>query len=493
MTDKNIRVRLAPSPTGEPHIGTGYVALYNYLFAKKMGGTLILRIEDTDATRSKPEYEQTVFDSLRWMGLDWSEGPDVGGDYGPYRQSERKGIYGQYVNQILEAGHGFKCFCSREELTEMRDFQRSQGKAPRYSGRCLRLTAEEITAREDAGDVPVVRMKIPTEGSCKFQDGVYGEVEIPWDAVDMQVIQKGDGMPTYHMANIVDDHLMKISHVARGEEWVSSTPKHILLYQYLGWDAPEFIHLPLMRGPDKSKLSKRKNPTSISYYAGLGHLPEALTNFLGLFFVQISEGDELMEMDELIERFEVEKMSKAGAIFDLQKLDWLNARWLREKLSPEDFLSRAMTWAQENDKFKQGMLLAQSRIQTFSELPDLTGFLFKGDVGVTAESFANIKKNPPEKCMEIIDAVRPALDEIDEWNRESIEDALRKAAESLETKLGKLTPPLFVAVSGSSRSLPLFDAMVLLGRAMVRQRLVVASKALHASLDADPELSTETK
>lgn len=483
MTNPDIRVRLAPSPTGEPHIGTAYTALYNYLFAKKLGGTLILRIEDTDATRSKPEFEQTVYDSLRWMGLDWSEGPDVGGDYGPYRQSERKGIYGQYVDQIFNAGHGFKCFCSAEELNEMREFQRSQGKAPSYSGRCLRLSAEEVKAREDAGDIPVIRMKIPSEGSCKYIDGGYGEVEIPWDAVDMQVIQKSDGMPTYHMANVVDDHLMKISHVARGEEWISSTPKHILLYQYLGWEAPQFTHLPLMRGADKSKLSKRKNPTSMSYYAGLGHLPEALTNFLGLFFIQIAEGDELLELDELIERFDPEKLSKAGAVFDVQKLDWLNARWLREKLTPEEFLLRVFEWSNDNDKLKQGLLLAQSRIQTFSELPDLAGFLLKGDVGVSADSFANIKKNPPEKCLEVIDAVRPALDNMDEWNRDSIEETLRLVAEGLETKLGKLTPPLFVAVSGTSRSLPLFDAMVLLGRAMVRQRLKVASDALHASLD----------
>ena len=487
MTNKDVRVRLAPSPTGEPHIGTAYTALYNYLYAKKMGGTLILRIEDTDATRSKPEFEQTVYDSLRWMGLDWSEGPDVGGEYGPYRQSERKGIYGQYVDQILEAGHGFKCFCSAEELDEMREFQRSQGKAPRYSGRCLRLSAEEIKEREDAGIVPVIRMKIPSEGSCKYVDGGYGEVEIPWDAVDMQVIQKSDGMPTYHMANVVDDHLMKITHVARGEEWISSTPKHILLYQYLGWEAPQFTHLPLMRGADKSKLSKRKNPTSMSYYAGLGHLPEALTNFLGLFFIQISEGDELMDLDELVERFDPDKLSKAGAVFDVQKLDWLNARWLREKLTPEEFLARVLEWASENDKLKEGLLLAQTRIQTFSELPDLAGFLLKGDVGVTAESFANIKKNPPEKCLEVIDAVRPALDDMDDWNRESIEETLRVVAEGLETKLGKLTPPLFVAVSGSPRSLPLFDAMVLLGRAMVRQRLKVASDALHASLDTSDQ------
>ncbi|MBW8322450.1 MAG: glutamate--tRNA ligase, partial [Rhizobium sp.] len=276
MSTSGVRVRIAPSPTGEPHVGTVYIALFNYLFAKKMGGEFILRIEDTDATRSTPEFEQKVLDALKWTGLTWSEGPDIGGSYGPYRQSERKDIYRPFVEQMVRDGHAFRCFCTPERLEMMRDAQRAKGLPPKYDGHCLNLTAEEVTERMEEGEPSVVRMKIPTEGSCDFHDGVYGDVSIPWDAVDMQVLLKADGMPTYHMANVVDDHLMRITHVARGEEWLASVPKHILIYKYLGLEPPKFMHLSLMRNADKSKLSKRKNPTSISYYSALGYLPEAL-------------------------------------------------------------------------------------------------------------------------------------------------------------------------------------------------------------------------
>ncbi|KAF1855263.1 hypothetical protein Lal_00022860 [Lupinus albus] len=231
MTTSGVRVRIAPSPTGEPHVGTAYIALFNYLFAQKHGGEFILRIEDTDATRSTLEYEQKVLEALRWTGLNWSEGPDVGGPYGPYRQSERKPMYWPYAEELLEKGHTFRCFCTPERLEEMREAQRAAGKPPKYDGHCLNLKAEEVTARVAAGEANVVRMKIPTEGSCDFHDGVYGNVSIPWDSVDMQVLIKADGMPTYHMANVIDDHLMKITHVARGEEWLASVPKHILLYR----------------------------------------------------------------------------------------------------------------------------------------------------------------------------------------------------------------------------------------------------------------------
>ncbi len=382
MTDLAVRVRIAPSPTGEPHVGTAYIALFNYLFAKKHGGTFILRIEDTDATRSTPEFEQKVLDALKWCGLEWSEGPDVGGPYGPYRQSDRKDIYLDYVRQIEKNGHGFRCFCTPERLEQMREAQRAAGKQPKYDGHCLTLSAEEVTSRVDAGEPHVVRMKIPTEGSCKFTDGVYGDVEIPWDLVDMQVLLKADGMPTYHMANVVDDYLMKITHVARGEEWLASVPKHILIYQYLGLTPPVFMHLSLMRNADKSKLSKRKNPTSISYYSALGYLPEALMNFLGLFFIQIAEGEELMTMAELAEKFDPDNLSKSGAIFDIQKLDWLNGRWIREKLSDDEFLGRVLAWASENDRLKQGLKLSQSRISKLGELPALADFLLKSDLGL---------------------------------------------------------------------------------------------------------------
>jgi glutamyl-tRNA synthetase len=477
MTPSGVRVRIAPSPTGEPHVGTAYIALFNYLFAKKYGGEFILRIEDTDQTRSTREYEQKVLDALKWTGLKWSEGPDVGGPYGPYRQSERKDIYKPFVDKILEAGRGFRCFCTPERLEKMREAQRAAGQAPKYDGHCLNLTAEEVTRRVEAGEPHVVRMKIPTTGSCKFHDGVYGDVEIPWDAVDMQVLLKADGMPTYHLANVVDDHLMKITHVARGEEWLASVPKHILIYQYLGLEPPKFMHLSLMRNADKSKLSKRKNPTSISYYSALGYLPEALMNFLGLFFMQIAEGEEMMDMDELAEKFDPNNLSKAGAIFDIQKLDWLNGRWLREKLTPEQFVARVFAWAEENNRVTEGLKLAQSRIAKLGELPQLAGFLLASDVGLTPASFAGLKTAPAE-TLEILTTVQADLEKMPEWTVESIEAELRAISDRLGKKLRVVTPPLFVAVSGSQRSLPLFDSMALLGRSVVRQRLKVATEVV---------------
>ena len=477
MTTSGVRVRIAPSPTGEPHVGTAYIALFNYLFAKKHGGEFILRIEDTDATRSTPEFETKVLDALKWCGLKWSEGPDVGGPYGPYRQSDRKDIYKPFVEKIVDAGHGFRCFCTPERLEKMREAQRAAGLPPKYDGHCLNLSAEEVSTRVAAGEPHVVRMKIPTEGTCKFHDGVYGDVEIPWDAVDMQVLLKADGMPTYHMANVVDDHLMKITHVARGEEWLASVPKHILIYRYLGLEPPVFMHLSLMRNADKSKLSKRKNPTSISYYTALGYIPEALMNFLGLFFIQIAEGDELLTMDELAEKFDPENLSKAGAIFDIQKLDWLNGRWIREKLSEEEFQQRVLTWAMENSRLQEGLKLSQSRITKLGELPDLAGFLFKSDLNLDPAAFARIKSTP-EELLEILNTVQPDLEKILEWNVETIEAELRAIADRMGKKLKVIVAPLFVAVSGSSRSLPLFDSMAILGRSVVRQRLKLAAQTV---------------
>ncbi|KKX30567.1 glutamate--tRNA ligase [Rhizobium sp. LC145] len=474
MINPTPRVRIAPSPTGEPHVGTVYIALFNYLFAKKMGGEFILRIEDTDATRSTPEFEQKVLDALRWTGLTWAEGPDVGGPYGPYRQSDRKAMYQPYAQELLDKGHAFRCFCTPERLEQMREAQRASGKPPKYDGLCLNLKAEEVTARLGAGEASVIRMKIPTEGNCEFHDGVYGDVSIPWDSVDMQVLIKADGMPTYHMANVIDDHLMKITHVARGEEWLASVPKHILLYRYFEWEQPVFMHLSLMRNADKSKLSKRKNPTSISYYSALGYLPEALMNFLGLFFIQIAEGEELLSMEELAEKFDPDNLSKAGAIFDIQKLDWLNGRWLREKLSPEEFVARTLEWASENSRLTEGLKLSQSRISKLGELPQLAGFLLSSDVGLAPASFAGLKTSPAE-TLEILNTVQADLEKILEWNVETIDAELRAVSDKLGKKLRVVTPPLFVAMSGSSRSLPLFDSMALLGRSVVRQRLKVAA------------------
>ena len=484
MTQSGVRVRIAPSPTGEPHVGTAYIALFNYLFAKKMGGEFILRIEDTDATRSTPEFEQKVLDALAWAGLNWSEGPDVGGPYGPYRQSDRKHLYLPFVEKMVADGHAFRCFCTPERLQEMRENQRATGRPSKYDGLCLHLKAEEVTSRMNAGEPSVVRMKIPEEGSCKFTDGVYGEVEIPWDSVDMQVLLKADGMPTYHMANVVDDHLMKITHVARGEEWLASVPKHILIYRYLGLEPPVFMHLSLMRNADKSKLSKRKNPTSISYYSALGYLPEALMNFLGLFFIQIGEGEELLGMDELAEKFDPDNLSKAGADFRCPEAglaEWpmaarkADAGRIHRSGDQLGVGKRSLQWRHEARAIPDFQARRTPRID---RLP--AGLGSGPDTGLFRWSL----KTTPAETLEILNTVQTDLEKILEWNVESIDGELRAISERIGKKLKLVTAPLFIAMSGSSRSLPLFDSMALLGRSVVRQRLKVAANVVAATVGA---------
>lgn len=471
------RVRIAPSPTGEPHVGTAYTALFNILLARRLGGEMLLRIEDTDQSRSTPESEAKVMEALRWLGLDWAEGPDKGGPYGPYRQSERRGIYDVYLKRLLDEGHAFKCFCTPARLEEMRGAQRKSGQQPKYDGLCLRLTPEEADTRAAAGETFVVRMKVPAEGNCEFTDGVYGEISIPWSTVDMQVIMKADGMPTYHLANVVDDHLMKITHVARGEEWLPSVPKHILLYRYLGVEPPQFLHLPLLRNPDRSKLSKRKNPTSLSYFQAMGFVPEAMINFLALSFVSIGEGDELMDFDALAAAFEPGAMAKSGAVFNLEKLEWLNGRWLREQMDDAEFAARVRGWAAVNDRFEGGLALARTRVATLAELAPLMGFLFRsGDLGLTHADFAATKTGA-EDSVRILEAVTPLVETLPAWTREALEEEVRRVVDELGLKLRVAVQPLFLAISGSTRSLPLFESMELLGRSMVRQRLKAALAA----------------
>ena len=321
---KKVRTRIAPSPTGDPHVGTAYIALFNRCFAHQHGGDFVLRIEDTDRERSTSKSEQDILSSLKWLGLSWDEGPGCEGGAGPYRQSERSAIYAKHIQQLLDNGSAFRCFCSSERLDEVRKQQMLDKSQPGYDGHCLSLTREECESKQAAGDQHVIRMKIPQDGECEFEDILRGKVNIAWSQIDMQVLIKSDGMPTYHFANVVDDHLMEISHVIRGEEWINSTPKHILLYQYFGWEAPQFYHMPLLRNPDKSKLSKRKNPTSIRYYEAMGYLPEALLNYLGMMGWTMPSGEEKFSLADMEVSFDISRVSLGGPIFDIEKLDWLN-------------------------------------------------------------------------------------------------------------------------------------------------------------------------
>ena len=466
----NIRTRVAPSPTGDPHVGTAYVALVNYCFARKHDGAFILRVEDTDQTRSTRGSEQAILDALHWLGLQWDEGPDVGGPHGPYRQSERSKIYERYARQLLEQGDAFKCFCTSARLEAMREAQRAARQPSRYDGTCTQLSPQEVVAKEAAGEAYVVRMKVPTEGVCRVEDLRRDPIEIEWTSVDMQVLLKSDGLPTYHLANVVDDHLMEITHVIRGEEWLSSAPKHLLLYSYFGWQPPALMHLPLLRNPDRSKLSKRKNPTSILFYEAMGYLPEALVNFLGLLAVSSAEGDEMMDLPEMIERFDLLHVSLGGPVFDVPKLDWLNGRYLRERLDPDAFRERAREWGFQPERLGRIAALAQPRIERLSDLGPLTSFFFSGRLELKPEAFRDGKLDE-ETLRKAYALAMWNLDALRDWNVASIETALGNVAVALGRKFRDIVRPLYVAVTGSPASVPLYDAIEILGRDLARERL----------------------
>ena len=466
-----VRTRVAPSPTGDPHVGTAYTALANYCFARKHGGEFILRIEDTDQARSTAESERVILQTLRWCGLDWDEGPDVGGPHGPYRQSERSAIYREYAEKLVASGNAFKCFCTPQRLEEMRVAQRAAGKPSRYDGLCRSYSCEEIAWREAARESYVIRMVVPDEGSCNVEDLRRGPIEFHFKDVDMQVLVKSDGMPTYHLANVVDDHLMEITHVFRGEEWVSSAPKHLLLYSYFGWQPPKLMHLPLLRNPDKSKLSKRKNPTGILFYRAMGYLPEALVNFLALLLNATREGeDELMGLSTIVERFEIEHVPIGGPVFDVPKLDWLNARYIRERLDPESLGQRVRDWAATPERLTRIAQLAAPRIERLSDLGKLLAFLFSGRLAVRAEDLQS-KKLDDAETRQAFTLALAQFDALPAWNAGAIQTVFELVAESLGKKVRDVARPFYVAITGSPTSIPLYDSMELLGRDLVRERL----------------------
>ncbi len=472
-----VRTRVAPSPTGDPHVGTAYMALFSYCFAKQHGGQFLLRIEDTDVARSTKASEQKILDSLRWLGLEWDEGPDVEGPCGPYRQSERLDIYKAHVEQLLEQGDAFYCFCSTDDLDAMRQAQMAAGETARYDGRCAHCSAEDVKAKLEAGTPHVVRMKVPSEGTCRFEDKLRGTIEIDWSQIDMQVLMKGDGFPTYHLAVVVDDHLMGITHIIRGEEWINSAPKHQLLYQYFNWPMPELIHMPLLRNPDKSKLSKRKNPTSIGFYKDMGYLPEAVLNYLGMLGWSMPSGEEKFSLEEMVTAFDIERISMGAPVFDVEKLTWLNGRWLRESLSDDDFIDRLVEWRFNRDQLQQVIPLVKERVDVFSQLAPMTAYLVEGMPEISAESFAASKQSEDELKRSLQFALW-VLEAQQDWQSASLQSALKALAEAMDIKIRDLLGPLFVAVSGRPISPPLFDSMAILGADMTRARVRHALNAL---------------
>jgi len=475
-SSRPVRTRVAPSPTGDPHVGTAYVALVNYVFAKQHGGQFLLRIEDTDRARSTRESEISILESLRWLGLTWDEGPDVGGPHGPYRQSERSSIYSQYAAQLIDAGNAFRCFCTVERLEEMRETQKLAKQPPRYDGHCLAIPLANSAQRASAGEAFVVRLRVPDHGSVIVNDLRRGPIEFEWLAVDMQVLMKSDGLPTYHLANVVDDHLMEITHVIRGEEWVSSAPKHLLLYQYFGWEAPVFMHLPLLRNPDKSKLSKRKNPTSILFYERMGYLPEALLNFLGLLFTGSVEGEEIMTLEQMMARIDLTKISLGGPVFDVPKLDWLNGQYIRA-ITPDELVARTQAWGFDRARIAKIAELAHARIERISDLGLLTAFFFAGRLPVTKAQFEEGKLDV-ENARKALALAMWQFDEERVFDKATIERVLKGIGEKLDLKFRDLSRAYYIAMTGSPTSVPLFDAMALLGRDIARERFRCALEVL---------------
>lgn len=475
-----VRVRIAPSPTGEPHVGTAYIALFNYIFARSKGGKFILRIEDTDQTRSRPEYEQSIFDALSWCGLQWDEGPDVGGDFGPYRQSERLEIYQKYAYELIEKGMAYKCFATAAELQEMREIQSKAGGRMGYDRRYRNLNPAEIQEREDRGEPFVIRLKVPLTGECYFEDHVKGPIRFPWADIDDQVLLKSDGYPTYHLANVVDDYLMKITHVIRGDEWISSTPKHILLYQALGWNPPEFMHMPLLLGTDGRKLSKRKNPTSVFYYRDSGYLKEALVNFLSLMGYSMPEDKEIYSLQELIQAFDPKRIGTSGAVFDINKLKWLNQHYIIHELKEDDLITRVNEWMFNEKTLVPLAKLAHSRIKTLSDFFALSDFIFIEEVQLSSELLSP-KNLCPQESAAILQAMIWKLDEMEDWSSQGFEKGSKELAQAIGVNHKKVIMPLlYASIMGKKAGLPLFSSMDILGKARARARFLQAINFLGA-------------
>ena len=490
-----IRVRIAPSPTGDPHVGTAYIGLLNFLYARQRAGKFVLRIEDTDRTRFVSTSEQMIFDALRWLGLEWDEGPDVGGPYGPYRQSERTEIYREHVQRLLDSGHAYRSFETAEELEAMRRSQIAAKLPPRYNGAHRELNAAQIAAFEAEGRPAVVRLKVPAEGETAFRDELRGAINFSHNNVDDQVLLKSDGFPTYHLANVVDDHLMRITDVIRAEEWISSTPKHVLLYKAFGWELPRFWHMPLLRNIDKSKISKRKNPVSLIYYRESGFLPQAVLNFLGLMgggMAQPSEEEivakgsslkqgDIFSLPQMIEKFDFKRISLGGPVFDLTKLKWLNGEYLRA-LSPEAFFQALRATVFSDEYLRRIAPLVQTRIETLAQFGEMTDFFFKDDVMPAPEVFVP-KKRTLEETLDFA-AEQLAVLEATPFTAEELEPALKKLGAEKEWPVKDNFMLLRAILTGRTASPPLLESLIVFGKARSLDRMrrfIDAQKRLAAT------------
>ncbi|HEY4182032.1 MAG TPA: glutamate--tRNA ligase [Kofleriaceae bacterium] len=484
--ERPVRVRIAPSPTGDPHVGTAYIALFNYVFAKSKGGKFVLRIEDTDQTRARSDSEQMIFDALHWCGITWDEGPDVGGPFAPYRQSERSQHYKDAAAQLIEKGEAYRCFCTPDRLAKVRLQQQAEKKNPGYDRHCRDLDPAHGAARAGAGEAHVVRMKVPLSGPIIVKDELRGDISIEATQIDDQVLLKTDGLPTYHLANVVDDHLMEITHVCRAEEWISSTPKHVLLYKAFGWEPPLFFHMPLLRNSDKSKISKRKNPVSINYYRDIGILPHALLNFLGLMGWSFGDDKEKFTLDEMIGAFAWDKVSLGGPVFNIDKLTWLNEKYIHE-LDYEKLADTVIDWRLNKSALVKILPLVRERIKKLDELVPMIEYFFSGDLDY-APVLADMKvpdvsnADVGKALLELVDA----LDTREGFTAPMLEEEAKKWAEAKAWKPKFAFSLLRLALTARKASPPLFETMSTLGKEIARRRLRKAAETIAAQKPVAP-------
>jgi glutamyl-tRNA synthetase len=484
MSNTTPRVRFAPSPTGYLHVGGLRTALYNYLFAKKNGGEFILRIEDTDQNRFVEGAVDNLIETINWVGLEYDEGPNREGSVGPYFQSERLDIYKKYATQLIEQGDAYKCFCTPERLAELKEKQQ-KAKLPqaKYDKHCLHLTKEEIDKNIAQGKSHVVRLNVKVGDNVIINDIVRDRVEFTRDVIDDQVLIKTDGFPTYHMANVVDDHLMGITHVIRGEEWLSSTPKHILLYNAFGWELPIFAHLPLLLNADRSKLSKRQGDVAVEDYKAKGYLKEALLNFVALLGWSTSDNEEFFNLDDLVEKFSLERVHKAGAIFNVEKLDWINAEHLRKKDKNEilsmlkDELAQSK-YSELELKDEYLLLIIEAMLERVSfvkEYIDNSPYFFERP---TDYDEAVIKKRWKNDSVVLLQKYVQKLSDMINPSKEDFETALKQVTEEADCGAGRIIHPVRVATSGVGIGPGVYDLLFILGKDEVISRINDALKVI---------------
>jgi glutamyl-tRNA synthetase len=480
-----VRVRYAPSPTGSPHVGNIRVAIYDWLFARRHGGKFLLRIEDTDRKRTVPGGIEEQMEALRWLGLQWDEGPEVGGSYGPYIQSERQPIYQEAARRLVESGAAYPCFCTPERLQQMREAQQARKEPTRYDRCCRDLSPAEREAALQAGTPHTIRLAVPLDGETSFHDEVRGEITYQNAVVDDYVLLKTDGWPTYHLASVVDDHAMRISHVLRGDDWIATTPVHILLYRALRYPLPKFAHFPQIHGPDRARFGKRHGAQGALEYREQGYLPEAMINFLALLGWAPGDDREIMSREEMVQAFDLAQVSRNPAIFDVQKLDWMNGVYIRQ-LPIEELVERALPFLQkagllpdplsdaDRAYVAQVLALEQERMKRLSEAPELTEFFFREEP--IYEEKAVRKWLARDSTPAVLQATAAALRAVEPWEMERVESAVRGVIERLGVNAGEVIHPVRVAATGRTVGPGLFETLAVLGRDRVLRRLEAAAR-----------------